>query len=68
MSMEFVEFAQKSLIADWCKLSAVIVGLGVDPYEGEFVFLQCVFRPTTRTASTSVTVGCPTTAACSKLT
>jgi hypothetical protein len=57
MSMEFLEFAQKNLMANWCKLSAVIVGLGVDPHEViESVFLQPVFRPTTRTASTSVTV------------
>ena len=43
MSMEFVEFAQKYLITDYCKLSAVIVGLGVDPHEGlESVFLQRV--------------------------
>ena len=36
-------------MADWHKLSALIVGLGVDPDEGlESMFLQCVLCLTTR--------------------
>ena len=36
-------------MADWYKLNALIVGLGVDPHEGlESVFLQRVLCLTTR--------------------
>ena len=34
-------------MADYCKLSAIIVCLGADPHEGlESLLLQSVFRPT----------------------
>jgi hypothetical protein len=50
-------------MADWYKLNALIVGLGVDPHEGlESVFLQRVLCLTTPSQH-PVTVGCATTVA-----